>query len=39
MQKDEFSSISQIITEGKGPESFKVIVFNNLRKLSELPNK
>ncbi|CAB3999459.1 Methionine--tRNA ligase, cytoplasmic [Paramuricea clavata] len=23
MQKDEFSSISQIITEGKGPESFK----------------
>jgi hypothetical protein len=33
MQKDEFSSVSQIVTEGKGPESFKVMVISNLTKL------
>ena len=36
MQKDEFSSVSQIVTEGKGPESFKVIVISNLTKLGWL---
>ena len=27
MEKDEFRSVAQIITEGKGPDSLKVIIF------------